>query len=68
MILLARGDDAIWAAWAVPAYGVAAVTLPRSRTWGVALLTAAFAVGAPLLVMLAQGDLAAGMEIGRAHV
>ena len=63
MILLARGDDAIWAAWAVPAYGVAAVTLPRSRTWGVALLTAAFAVGAPLLVMLAQGDLASGMAV-----
>jgi len=63
VILLARGDDAIWAAWAVPAYGVAAVTLPRSRTWGVALLTAAFAVGAPLLVMLAQGDLASGMAV-----
>jgi len=63
VILLARGDDAIWAAWAVPAYGVAAVTLPRSRTWGVALLTAAFAVGAPLLVMLAQGALASGMAV-----
>ena len=47
----------------MPAYGVAAVMLPRSRTWGVALLTAAFAVGAPLLVMLAQGDLAAGMAV-----
>lgn len=63
VILLARGDDAIWAAWAVPAYGVAAVTLPRSRTGGIALLTAAFAVGAPLLVMLAQGDLSAGMAV-----
>lgn len=63
VILLARGQDAVWAAWAVPAYGVAAVMLPRSRTWGIALLTAAFAVGAPLLVMLAQGDLAAGMAV-----
>jgi Glycosyltransferase family 87 len=63
VILLARGQDAVWAAWAVPAYGVAAVMLPRSRTWGVALLTAAFAVGAPLLIMLAQGDLAAGMAV-----
>ncbi|HEX4397396.1 MAG TPA: hypothetical protein VH136_07160, partial [Trebonia sp.] len=62
-ILVARGDDAIWAAWAVPAYGVAAVMLPRSRTWGIALLTATFAVGAPLLLMLAQGDLAAGMAV-----
>jgi hypothetical protein len=63
VIILARGQDAIWAAWAVPAYGVAAVMLPRSRTWGIALLTAAFAVGAPLLIMLAQGDLAAGMTV-----
>ena len=65
VILVARGDDAIWAAWAVPAYGVAAVMVsrPRSRTWGIALLTAAFAVGAPLLLMLAQGDLAAGMAV-----
>ena len=63
VILVARGDDAIWAAWAVPAYGVAAVMLPRSRTWGVALVTAAFAVGAPLLIMLARGDLAAGMAV-----
>jgi glycosyl transferase family 87 len=63
VILVARGDDAIWAAWAVPAYGVAAVMLPRSRTWGIAMLTAAFAVGAPLLLMLAQGDLAAGMAV-----
>ena len=47
----------------MPAYGVAAVMLPRSRTWGVALVTAGFAVGAPLLVMLAQGDLAAGMAV-----
>jgi len=64
-ILVARGDDAIWAAWAVPAYGVAAVMVsrPRSRAWGIALLTAAFAVGAPLLLMLAQGDLAAGMAV-----
>ena len=39
------------------------VSRPRSRTWGIALLTAAFAVGAPLLLMLAQGDLAAGMAV-----
>jgi Glycosyltransferase family 87 len=63
VVLLGRGQDAVWAAWAVPAYGVAAVMLPRSRTWGIALLTAAFAVGAPLLIMLAQGDLAAGMAV-----
>jgi len=63
VIVLARGQDAIWAAWAVPAYGVAAVMLPRSRSWGVALLTAAFAVAVPLLLMLAQGQLTAGMEV-----
>jgi Glycosyltransferase family 87 len=63
VVLLARGQDAIWAAWAVPAYGVAAVMLPRSRTWHVALLTAAFAVAVPLLVVLAQGDLTAGMAV-----
>jgi hypothetical protein len=63
MVLLARGQDVIWAAWAVPAYGAAAIMLPRSRTWGVAMLTAAFAVAVPLLVMLAQGELAAGMAV-----
>jgi hypothetical protein len=63
VVLLAQGQDAIWAAWAVPAYGVAAVMLSRSRTWGVAMLTAAFAVAVPLLVMLAQGPLAAGMTV-----
>ena len=63
VVVLARGQDAIWAAWAVPAYGVAAVMLPRSRTWHVAMLTAAFAVAVPLLLMLAQGDLTAGMAV-----
>lgn len=64
VVLLARGQDAIWAAWAVPAYAVAAVMLPRSRSWNVALLTALFAVAAPLLLMLAQGgELAAGMAV-----
>lgn len=62
--LLATGQDALWAAWAVPAYGVAAVMMPRSRGWGVALLTAAFAVGAPLLLLLAEGgELSAGMAV-----
>jgi hypothetical protein len=62
--LLASGDDALWAAWAVPAYAVAALTLPRSRGWGVAMLTAVFAVAAPLLLLLAQGgELAAGMAV-----
>lgn len=64
VVLLARGEDAVWAAWAVPAYGVAAVVLPRSRTYGVAVLTAAFAVAAPLLLLLAQGgELSAGMAV-----
>jgi hypothetical protein len=63
VVFLARGQDAIWAAWAVPAYGAAAIMLPRSRTWGVAMLTAAFTVAVPLLVMLAQGELAAGMAV-----
>jgi hypothetical protein len=62
--LLASGDDALWAAWALPAYAVAAVVLPRSRGWGVAMLTAVFAVAAPLLLLLAQGgELAAGMAV-----
>ena len=64
VVLLATGQDAVWAIWAVPAYGVAAVMLPRARTWGVAMLTAMFAVGAPLLLLLAQGgELAAGMAV-----
>ncbi len=64
VVLLATGQDAVWAVWAVPAYGVAAVMLPRSHTWGVAMLTAAFAVAAPLLLLLAQGgELAAGMAV-----
>lgn len=63
MVFLARGQDVIWAAWAVPAYAAAAIMLPRSRTWGVAMLTAAFAVAVPLLVMLAQGEIAAGMAV-----
>jgi hypothetical protein len=63
VILLARGQDAIWAAWAVPAYAVAAVTLRRSRSWGVAMLTATFAVAVPLLLMLAQGELTDGMAV-----
>jgi hypothetical protein len=63
VILLARGQDATWAAWAVPAYGVAAVTLRRSRSWGVALLTAIFAVAVPLLLILAQGELTDGMTV-----
>jgi hypothetical protein len=62
--LWASGDDALWAAWAVPAYAVAALVLPRSRGWGVAMLTAVFAVAAPLLLLLAQGgELAAGMAV-----
>ena len=63
VVFLASGQDAIWAAWAVPAYGVAAIMLPRSRSSGVALLTAMFAVAAPLLLMLAQGELTAGMAV-----
>jgi hypothetical protein len=63
VILLARGQDAIWAAWAVPAYAVAAVTLRRSRSSGVALLTAMFAVAVPLLLMMAQGELTDGMAV-----
>ena len=64
VVLLARGQDAVWAAWALPAYGVAAVMLPRTRPVGVALLTAAFAAAAPLLLLRAQGgELAAGMAV-----
>lgn len=64
VVLLATGQDALWAVWAIPAYGAAAVMLPRARTWGVAMLTAVFAVAAPLLLLLAQGgELAAGMAV-----
>lgn len=69
-VVLARGQDALWAAWAAPAYGIAAVTLPRSRAGhsgrpgaGAALLTAAFAVAVPLLVLLEQRQTAAGMTV-----
>lgn len=70
-VLLARGQDAVWAAWAAPAYGTAAVLLPRflpvsatSRpAASVALMTAAFAAAMPLLVLLAQRQTAAGMVV-----
>jgi hypothetical protein len=64
VVLLAGGQDVIWAAWAAPAYAVAAVAVTWSRSWGVAALTAVFAVAVPLLVMMAQGgELAAGMTV-----
>jgi hypothetical protein len=64
VVLLARGQDVIWAAWAAPAYCLAAMALPWARNWTVAALTALFAVAAPLLVMMAQGgEWAAGMTV-----
>jgi Glycosyltransferase family 87 len=64
VVLLAGGQDVIWAAWAAPAYCIAAMALPWSRSWGVAALTAVFAVAAPLLVMMVQGgEWAAGMTV-----
>ncbi len=64
VVLLAGGQDVIWAAWAAPAYAIAAVAVTWSRSWGVAALTAVFAVAVPLLVMMAQGgELAAGMTV-----
>lgn len=70
-VVFARGQDAVWAAWAAPAYGTAAVMLPRflpvSRAGrpaaSVALMTAAFAAAVPQLVLLAQRQLAAGMVV-----
>jgi Glycosyltransferase family 87 len=64
VVLLAGGQDVIWAAWAAPAYCIAAMALSWSRSWRVAALTAVFAVAAPLLVMMAQGgEWAAGMTV-----
>ena len=64
VVLLAGGQDVIWAAWAAPAYAIAAMAVTWSRSWGVAALTAVFAVAVPLLVMMAQGgELAAGMTV-----
>jgi Glycosyltransferase family 87 len=64
VVLLAGGQDVIWAAWAAPAYCIAGIALPWSRSWAVAALTAVFAVVAPLLVMMAHGgELAAGMTV-----
>jgi len=64
VVLLAGGQDVIWAAWAAPAYVIAAVAVTWSRSWWVAALTAVFAVAVPLLVMMAQGgELAAGMTV-----
>jgi hypothetical protein len=64
VVLLAGGQDVIWAAWAAPAYVIAAVVVTWSRSWWVAVLTAVFAVAVPLLVMMAQGgELAAGMTV-----
>jgi len=64
VVLLAGGQDVIWAAWAAPAYVIAAVAVAWSRSWAVAALTAVFAVAVPLLVMMAQGgELAAGMTV-----
>ena len=69
--MFGRGQDWVWAAWAAPAYGTAAVMLPRfiptskagRPAASVALLTAAFAVAVPLLILLAQRQLAAGMVV-----
>ena len=64
VVLLAGGQDVIWAVWAAPAYCIAAMALPWSRSWGIAALAAVFAVAAPLLVMMAQGgEWAAGMTV-----
>jgi hypothetical protein len=64
VVLLAGGQDVIWAAWAAPAYCIAGVALPWSRSWGVSALVAVFAVAVPLLVMMAKGgELAAGMTV-----
>jgi hypothetical protein len=64
VVLLAGGQDVIWAAWAAPAYCVAAMALPWSRSWSIAALAAVFAVAAPLMVMMAQGgEWAAGMTV-----
>lgn len=64
LLAVGRGHDAVWAAWAVPAYAAAAVMAPRViRSTGVALMTASFAVGVPLLVLLAQNQLASGMVV-----
>ena len=64
VVLLAGGQDVIWAAWAAPAYCIAALALPWSRSWGVAVLVAVFAVAAPLLALMAQGgEWAAGMTV-----
>lgn len=64
VVLLAGGQDVIWAAWAAPAYAIAAVAVTWSRSWAVAALTAVFAVAVPLLVMMAHGgELAAGMTV-----
>lgn len=65
-LVVGRGQDEVWAAWAVPAYAAAAVMAPRVfRSSGVALMTAAFAVGVPLLILLAlaQNQPAAGMVV-----
>jgi hypothetical protein len=64
--IVTHGQDAIWAAWAVPGYGAAAVMvmLRRSRGRDLALLTAvAAAVAVPLARLLASGSLAAGMAV-----
>lgn len=64
LLVVSRGRDTVWAAWAVPAYCAAAVMAPRFiRSSGVALITAMFTVGAPLLMLLAQNQLAAGMVV-----
>jgi hypothetical protein len=63
-LIVGRGQDAVWAAWAVPAYGAAAVMASRvGRSSSVALMTASFAVGVPLLILLAQNQLASGMVV-----
>jgi hypothetical protein len=64
--ILTQGQDAIWAAWAVPGYGAAAAAaaLRHWRGRDLALLTAvAAAVAVPLAWLLASGSLAAGMAV-----
>ncbi len=63
VVVLTRGQDAEWAACAMPAYAVAAASTRRHRVGRIALVTAVVAVVVPMALVLATGALPAGMTV-----
>ena len=58
------GQDRVWALWALPGYGIAAILLWRGRGWTLALpVSLVLALVIPLVSLFARGPLTAGMVV-----